>query len=768
MMRETRIRILLLQILISFCLVASMASTTLAVTVDHLRVDHLLHADLQVINGYPVIGDHQSADHSTVIVNKRPTFGWQLHSDQPGTVQSAYHIIIGQNGTAIEQGSGDTWDSGKVESSESTNIIYDGPPLAPDTTYYWRVKAWDQVGSASPWSQVSRFMTADSLSDYATSVYPLVKTDETAQTLSRTSGTLRLDFGRAAFGQLKMTLTARDTGDTITVRLGEAIQPDGQINRRPGGTIRYAEYQLSLRPGRHTYQLQIKPDKRNTGPQAILMPEYIGEVLPFRYCEIEGYPGTLAPADVVRASVHYPFDDTAAHFESSDPTLNAVWDLCKYSIKATSFAGIYVDGDRERIPYEADAYINQLCHYAVDSEYSMARRSHEYLLHHATWPTEWILQSVLMAYNDYLYTGDIRSAAHYYDDLKAKLLLPLRAENGLISTTRTSQTKQLLDAIHFKGKELRDIVDWPHTGGFGMEGNGETDGFVFTDFNAVVNAFHYKALCDMQRLASALGHPDDADDFAAKARETHHAFQTLLWDPDHQVYRDGIDTDHASLHTNMMALAFGLVPPDRRAHVMQFIRSRGMACSVYGSQFLMDAIYDAGDAQYGLDLLTSKSDRSWYNMIRAGSTITMEAWDNKYKPNQDWNHAWGAVPANIIPRKLMGIEPLEPGWKEFRVRPQIASLTTATIQVPTIRGPIKLTAQQDTSGQVYTLTVPPNTKAHIELPRKPGTATSSTPTPAVTPPKVTLNGNPVQKTPHDNWIKLPPIASGHHMIQVTN
>src|SRR3546814_19626828 len=88
----------------------------------------------------------------------------------------------------------------------------------------------------------------------------------------------------------------------------------------------------------------------------------------------------------------------------------------------------------------------------------------------------------------------------------------------------------------------------------------------------------------------------------------------------------------------------------------------------------MDAVYEAGDADYGLSLLTSQEDRSWYNMIRAGSTITMEAWDNKYKPNQDWNHARGAVPANIITRKLMGVEPLEPGWVVFRVRPQIGSL----------------------------------------------------------------------------------------------
>lgn len=433
--------------------------------------------------------------------------------------------------------------------------------------------------------------------------------------------------------------------------------------------------------------------------------------------------------------------------------MNAVWELCKYSIKATSFAGIYVDGDRERIPYEADAYINQLCHYSVDNEYTMARRSHEYLLHNATWPTEWILQSVLMAYNDYLYTGDIRSVEHHYDDLKAKLLLPLREANGLISTRKGKQTNELMRAIHYRGESLRDIVDWPHTGGFGMVGNGETDGFVFTDYNAVVNAFHYKALKDMAKLATALGRDADAAVFSEKATETFHAFQSLLWDNRVGAYRDGLDTDHAALHTNMMALAFGLVPEKKTDRVAAFIRSRGMACSVYGSQFLMDAIYEAGDSDYGLSLLTSQDDRSWYNMIRAGSTVTMEAWDNKYKPNQDWNHAWGAVPANIIPRKLMGVEPLQPGWDIFRVRPQISSLEWATVTVPTIKGAVQVSCRQESSEYIVELTVPGNTIAEVELPyvgkKRPG---------------ITVNGKSMHIKVTDGLLKLPPLHGGNHRI----
>ena len=75
-------------------------------------------------------------------------------------------------------------------------------------------------------------------------------------------------------------------------------------------------------------------------------------------------------------------------------------------------------------------------------------------------------------------------------------------------------------------------------------------------------------------------------------------------------------------------------------------------------------------------------------MIRSGSTITMEAWDQKYKPNLDWNHAWGAVPANIIPRYLWGIRPASPGFASVVVQPRLADLLHSSITCPTIRGPV--------------------------------------------------------------------------------
>ena len=48
----------------------------------------------------------------------------------------------------------------------------------------------------------------------------------------------------------------------------------------------------------------------------------------------------------------------------------------------------------------------------------------------------------------------------------------------------------------------------------------------------------------------------------------------------------------------MFPLAFGLVPETEIPSVTKFIKSRGMACSVYGAQYLMEALYNVGEDDY--------------------------------------------------------------------------------------------------------------------------------------------------------------------------
>lgn len=696
---------------------------------QNLRTDLLLDTDKVFKNGYQVNLPIENVPLSNedyqlpFIKSKKPTFSWELRSEKKDILQTAYQIRVASLIKNLENNAPDLWDSGKINSSENLNIKYQGETLTPGKTCYWQVRSWNN-NNESEWSQPKAFRMSPQLQeDYHPSSYPILKTDEfpkKIQDLSdETTSLYFIDFAKASFATLRLTLSTQFDNESITIRIGESCK-DGRVNRKPGATIRYSEYTLNLKKGTHTYHLQIHPDKRNTGSQAIKMPSYIGEVYPFRYCEIETKNGKLDTMPlVIRESATYMFRNTG-FFRCDNDILNQIWELCRYTIKITSFCGIYVDGDRERIPYEADAIINQLSHYAVDNDFSMARVSSEYLITHPTWPTEWILQSIIIAWQDYLYTGDMRSLDKFYDDLKAKLLLPLADEKTFLISTRTGkQNSDLMESIHFKGKEIRDIVDWPQAGGFGQDKKpGESDYFVFQDYNAVVNAYHYQALYLMSKIAECLGKINDSSFFFNRALLVKENYNKAFYNSSSQNYRDGIGTDHSAIHSNMFPLAFNMVPSENIPSIMRIIQSKGMACSVYGSQFLMDAIYEAGDPQYGLERLTAQDDRSWYNMIKLGSTVTLEAWDNKYKNNLDWNHAWGSAPANIIMRKLIGVEPLSPGFSQIRIKPQIATLKWIQANVPTIRGTVYIQINHPNEKEFsLNVDIPAGTIAEIWIPK---------------------------------------------------
>jgi hypothetical protein len=510
-------------------------------------------------------------------------------------------------------------------------------------------------------------------------------------------GVYLVDFGRVAFGNLALH-PAASAGERneVTVRFGEALK-NGRVDTQPPGSVRYAEVKIRLN-GSAILRVAPAADARNTRPPAVLTPEEWGVLLPFRWVEVEGWPGELHADEIRRLAVFdSTWNDEAAAFHSSDETLNRIWDLCHYSIKATTFAGIFVDGDRERLAYEADAYLTQLSYYAGDADPRMVRATFDRLMKFPTWPTEWAPHMVFIAYADWMQTGDRAWLAAHYEGLKTKLLDERAGPDGLV----TSTPQQIVRG---------DIVDWPV---------GERDGYVFTSVNTVVNAFHLRALEDMSLLAQALGKTEESARFAERERLADAAFQQKLFDPAHGLYRDGAGTDHVSEHANLFPLAFGLVPAASRQHVARWLAGRSMAVSVYAAQYLLEGLFENDEDAAALDLIEAPGDRSWAHMVESGTTITWEAWDQKYKPNQDWNHAWGAAPANLLPRFVLGVRVLTPGWGRVLIQPHPGRLVSAEGRVPTPRGEIAAGWRQG-KGFALTLALPPGVMAKVELPASPG------------------------------------------------
>jgi alpha-L-rhamnosidase len=218
---------------------------------------------------------------------------------------------------------------------------------------------------------------------------------------------------------------------------------------------------------------------------------------------------------------------------------------------------------------------------------------------------------------------------------------------------------------------------------------------------------------------------------------------------------DGEGTRHSSLHANFFALAFGLVPKEKVGVVLSFIHSRGMACSVYGAQFLLDAFARVDDGNYALALLTSTKKRSWYNMLREGATMTMEAWGQEYKPNQDWCHAWGTAPANYIVRHLAGIQPLTPGFGEVEIKPHPGSVGSAALKYQTIRGTIEERFENKPDSFSLQLTLPGNTTGRVYLPFHSADAV------------LKMDGHvPRRVSYHEGYYEIPNVRPGRHYFEI--
>lgn len=653
----------------------------------------------------------------TLIVDSRPEFAWIV--PQNAIAQKAFQILVSSDKKKIEENIGDVWDSGKISGSNSISVEFEGEPLNPETTYFWKVRIWDSNGIPTEYSEPQQFKTGVFGERLTSHNWFQIERIKPVTFRKLKDGSYFADFGKDAFGTLELIYSAKEV-ETLTIRLGEKLL-NGKIDRNPGGTIRFSENQFQVEPGKSKYQIQLVPDQRNTGAAAVALPDSFPVLTPFRYAEIECSSDLIAE-DLIQVAWFNYFDSNTSSFSSSDIILNQVWEMCKYSQKATSFAGIYIDGDRERIPYEADAYLNQLSHYSVDNEYAIARRTIEYFMDYPTWPTEWQLHVALLFYQDYMYTGNTELIEKYYGPLKHKTLMEMEVERGLISTKSPKLNGAFMAKLGFADttQRVRDIVDWPPAQkdtGWKLPKNwqqGERDGFEFMPVNTVINSFYYQNMKIMAEFARLLNKKDEEREFRKKAKSAKKAINEKLWVDAGGYYRDGIGTDHGSVHASMLPLAFEIVPDDYKPKVAAYIKTRGMGCSVYGAQFLMEAVYNAGEADYALELMTATHDRSWYNMIKVGSTIAMEAWDMKYKPNSDWNHAWGAAPANIIPRYLWGIQPTKPGFAEVQIQPQMSDLKYSSITVPTIRGKIKGEYRRlNTETVEYTITIPANMTARF-------------------------------------------------------
>ncbi|WP_141015562.1 family 78 glycoside hydrolase catalytic domain [Nocardioides sambongensis] len=548
---------------------------------------------------------------------------------------------------------------------------------------------------------------------------------EPVKIVDKGDGNYFVDFGRSWIGGVRYTVADGTAGDRVDIRFGETTSAENTVRYNLNTTNTYQDI-VTLRDGEQALE--------TWGARV------------FRYVEIVGAPEPVTADNLQALAMVYPFDAEASEFAASDSDLVDVYELSKHSIEALNL-NFYTDSwTRERINYEADAYLQQMSSMYLMDDLSLARYSMNYFRSNRTWPTEWPIYVILAVADAWRQTGDTSELADYYPELQNKL------ERGWLEES-TGLIRKDSGSNGGNSKTDDDIVDWPTS---------ERDGYQFRPYNTVINSIYYRAFTDMAQIATELGEDADAASYTERAERLRSAVNDTFYNTETGAYDDGMDagqnlTGHYSLHASAFALAFGVPTADIAGDVATYVASRGMSCSVYCAAFLVKGLYDGDRGQDALNMLTDGTGvRSWLNMIRLGAGATMEAWDPSLKSNLTYSHPWAASPAFNIPAGTFGIRPTEPGYATFQVKPQPGELEWATIRTPTVRGDVGVgfdTRQGGSDGGA----TGGSEGAMTVVTAVPGNAvgTVSLPTTAETETTVYVDGVAQQVTPEGGYLTVP-------------
>lgn len=90
---------------------------------------------------------------------KQPSLGWRMDSSRRNAKQSAYHILVSISEEGVPSEADVTWNSGIVETDQSTHIRYSGIELVSSQRYYWRVRIRNDRGEWTSWSETAWWET---------------------------------------------------------------------------------------------------------------------------------------------------------------------------------------------------------------------------------------------------------------------------------------------------------------------------------------------------------------------------------------------------------------------------------------------------------------------------------------------------------------------------------------------------------------------------------------------------------------------------------
>lgn len=651
--------------------------------------------------------------------------------------------VVGTDGSWL-QSRAEAWsleDLAQYNSGEGVGYIerIDGRKLIPDWyTSGFDDSAWESatvIGPhpVAPWTG----RLAPDLTRIEETVIKPVSIEELS------SGTFMVDLGKVYAGVPRIRFSGGEAGTVVQMAAGYALDDAGEIDSSQNQSTDMS-YRTMLSGDTYVYQPV----------------EYLG----MRYFQIDNAPMPVTNDNFSFVERHSAMDEKSSSFESSDDTLNAVWDLMKHSLLTCAQEEFVDTPTREKGGFLGDAAIQSTVAMPVFNERLLTRRVlNEFLQSmdqhwsgpgrrgriNAVYPNrdgardipDYTQAYLIWVWDYYMATGDRQFLAANYSKFKDV--------TDYVTRYRNAETGLITNLEGGSGAYQYGIVDWPSEMRFGYE---------MTAARTVINGWAYADFVTMAKIARELGNRADVEIYQQRAVSLKRAINEQLINESGE-YVDGLKADgsqstHVSQHANIFPFALHIVPESSHQRVIDEIKEQQMSVGMVTLPWLIRALGEADEGEHLMELFTNEEWNGWAQCLVRGATCTWESWDADTAGNS-LSHAWGASGLEGYVRYILGIKPLTPQYEIVQIQPLDFgnSLDWAGGSITTDRG--RITVQWKRTSQQYEikLTIPDNVTARVAIP-KGGTDDVS----------VLLDGDAVDAVPEGAYLVVAHVGSGEHAL----
>lgn len=525
-------------------------------------------------------------------------------------------------------------------------------------------------------------------------------------------GALVYDFGQNFAGVVRLTLTGQK-GQKITVRHAEVLNPDGTLNT------------TFLRTAKATATYICKEGVQTWSPRLT----YMG----FRYISVEG--ANRESLRVTGVALYSQLERTGS-FRCSNALLNRLQENIVWGAKS-NFVDIPTDCPQrdERMGWTGDiAVFSPTACYNFD----MRRFLSKWLLdvRSEQLPTGGIPNTVPVQGYGFPATMPKMAVAWWGD---ACVLVPwaeymARGDTELLREMYPAM-KKYVNACRFWcsfgfGKH-RYLWEMPGVLGFGDWVAPDVP--KMSQWQSRVKWTGTASLCNtsalLSRIAGILGKWEDERRYRELSEKTADAYCSLLTDGKGKLLQEFQTAYVLPIYLNMF--------PDqktrlRAAENLAALAEKNDWCigtGFPGTPYLLFALCDNGQREAAYKMLLNTRCPSWLYEVKAGATTVWERWDgldeNGVCPIGDdgtdmmisYNHYASGAVGDFLYRRVAGIEPVEAGYKTFRVEPVPGGdLTWASAQVRTPYGDAGVAWKTEEDVFTVTVTVPVGASCRLVLP----------------------------------------------------